>query len=349
MENEGNAGAILISIIIITIWFYLSYSLNKKKRKEEICINAELIEIEESYFEDDEVDNDYIRNLSLSEIWGKLENIKKSEFHDYCYKISNAFEEIKKDKKIENELHINISKLNKKIGIENAICPYCKTELKKLPQAKTKCKECGNDIYSRTRVYDNKKILLKEDELDLFEFEKIKKDCGDFVIKESDFNKAKEYLLNIRKNGFVPNNDIIYRVLTIRDEQAAFHLDIDDCWRVKNEIGRFFLAEGSIFSALDNWLEEGYISIISNMQFGEPRCYLDRNFVKALDMSDLSINDLKKSFIGKKREFITQTNIFDNFLPREEAWICLLNSIKILNKWPPSRGKTPKWRNDIKI
>ena len=48
------------------------------------------------------------------------------------------------------------------IGILEPICPYCKTQLKKMPGAKTKCKSCGNSIYVRQRPSDNQKVLLTD-------------------------------------------------------------------------------------------------------------------------------------------------------------------------------------------
>lgn len=50
------------------------------------------------------------------------------------------------------------------IGRTDSLCPYCHTELKKRPLAKTKCKNCSNYIYSRSRPIDEKKVLLTETE-----------------------------------------------------------------------------------------------------------------------------------------------------------------------------------------
>lgn len=55
------------------------------------------------------------------------------------------------------------------IGITTPNCPYCNSVLDKFPQRKTKCKNCGNYIYVRTRSNDYKKVLIKKEEIDLIQ------------------------------------------------------------------------------------------------------------------------------------------------------------------------------------
>lgn len=51
------------------------------------------------------------------------------------------------------------------IGNTEPICPYCNFKLNKMPQKKKKCPNCNNFIRSRTRPLDNKKVLIKEDQM----------------------------------------------------------------------------------------------------------------------------------------------------------------------------------------
>ena len=56
-----------------------------------------------------------------------------------------------------------------KIGIAEAVCPYCGVELEKKPTRKKKCPDCNNYIFVRTSPLDKSKILITEDEIDLIE------------------------------------------------------------------------------------------------------------------------------------------------------------------------------------
>ena len=55
------------------------------------------------------------------------------------------------------------------IGRTDSLCPYCLSETKKRPLAKTKCKNCSNYIYSRIRPLDEEKVLLTETEAERVE------------------------------------------------------------------------------------------------------------------------------------------------------------------------------------
>ncbi len=45
---------------------------------------------------------------------------------------------------------------------ETDCCPYCKKQLEKIPSRKSSCPYCKSFIYSRTRPYDRKKVLVTE-------------------------------------------------------------------------------------------------------------------------------------------------------------------------------------------
>jgi hypothetical protein len=51
------------------------------------------------------------------------------------------------------------------IGNTEPICPYCNYRFDRMPQKKRKCPNCNNFVRSRTRPLDNKKVLIKEEEL----------------------------------------------------------------------------------------------------------------------------------------------------------------------------------------
>lgn len=59
------------------------------------------------------------------------------------------------------------------VGSTKAICPSCGSELEKVPPRKIQCPSCNKDIFVRTRESDKKKVLLKGEQLDEFEAQRI--------------------------------------------------------------------------------------------------------------------------------------------------------------------------------
>ncbi|MCJ7770200.1 minor capsid protein [Candidatus Bathyarchaeota archaeon] len=55
------------------------------------------------------------------------------------------------------------------IGNTEPLCPYCNYRLDKMPLKKKQCPNCKNFIRSRTRPLDNKKVLIKEEQVDELE------------------------------------------------------------------------------------------------------------------------------------------------------------------------------------
>jgi hypothetical protein len=51
------------------------------------------------------------------------------------------------------------------IGNADPVCPYCGYRFDRMPQQKKKCPSCHNFFRSRTRPLDNRKVLIKEEEL----------------------------------------------------------------------------------------------------------------------------------------------------------------------------------------
>jgi hypothetical protein len=69
-------------------------------------------------------------------------------------------------------------------------CPYCKAELKKTPQRKTKCKACGKFIYAkRSPSEETKRLVTEEDAL------KIDREWKDYHLE----NERKRILSNYNK------------------------------------------------------------------------------------------------------------------------------------------------------
>jgi hypothetical protein len=51
------------------------------------------------------------------------------------------------------------------LGSASQACPNCGVVLARMPQKKTRCRDCKNYIYVRTRPQDRRRVLLREDQL----------------------------------------------------------------------------------------------------------------------------------------------------------------------------------------
>lgn len=86
------------------------------------------------------------------------------------------------------------------LGVTIPACPSCGVELPKFYQRKAKCKDCGEDIYSRKRPFDGKKALLKESDLAELNKQNHIKDIGlkDYLIELEHFEAIREHLAEKR-------------------------------------------------------------------------------------------------------------------------------------------------------
>jgi len=55
------------------------------------------------------------------------------------------------------------------MGNLDPVCPYCNYKFDKMPLKKKKCPNCNNFVRSRTRPFDNKKVLIKEEQMEELE------------------------------------------------------------------------------------------------------------------------------------------------------------------------------------
>lgn len=119
-------------------------------------------------------------------------------------------------KEIESQENNNFKITKGEIEPE-AICPYCKTVLKKFPLRKTKCFNCGENIYILKFNNYKEKKLITEDEKLKYETEQKRisfrnrwlTDLQRFGINEYDFNERKEQFF--KKSGIQNNdNDVIW-------------------------------------------------------------------------------------------------------------------------------------------
>jgi ssDNA-binding Zn-finger/Zn-ribbon topoisomerase 1 len=97
----------------------------------------------------------------------------------------------------------------KTVGETGAVCPNCKIELEKKTSRKKKCPHCKKYIYSRTRPYDKKKILVTEVQIEIIEEQwAIINGQHDLFLKEKRrMEKIAEKLRN--RSGKEPSQEVV--------------------------------------------------------------------------------------------------------------------------------------------
>ncbi len=146
--------------------------------------------------------------------------------------------------------------------ISNA-CPYCGIILNKEIKRKTKCVECDNFMYVRTKV-NNKKVLVTEESADKIDEQwRIKNGTQEEYLKDkSKFERKKEILENKYKRSFT-NNEIELRIL---HEESVNYLK-------NKQYGSYSSCLSNISSIYERNMKELEISLKGYLKV----CYLDLN------------------------------------------------------------------------
>lgn len=123
--------------------------------------------------------------------------------------------------KIENSLT--------EIGNINSICPYCATELTKRPSKKSKCPNCGQYIYVRTRPIDRHRVLVtlkqaEEIESQWANFRRI--DIYDYIAPEEIEDQKKQFFekKGVRISDFDAKWSILNKQLIEHSKNANWGL-----------------------------------------------------------------------------------------------------------------------------
>ena len=173
----------------------------------------------------------------------------------------------------------------KEIGTLEDVCPYCSALLKKRPQRKAKCRDCGHFILVRTRPADRKRVLVTEHQAEEIEAQwaEIHSVPPCRISWKEGFNEEKQRLTT--KFGHEPSdNDVTWSLLNkeLLDHSAKQHWGL-----YRNalfEMGEVLRAESKLVEALSRYLEV---------------CYLDLNGPKNQGPIDESERKLLREMFGE--------------------------------------------------
>jgi|GEM_PF-2799519 len=169
-----------------------------------------------------------------------------------------------------------LRKFSKKEKKSDKFCPNCKTILEAVPVRKTKCKVCGEFIYTRTDPNTQDKLLVTESEkekIDL-EWEEVRvknnwlKILNQYGVTEIDFKAHKEQMIKC-SNSNVNSRDVIWSLLGKLVHKEAEKMNFSGMSQVQysqalfcNEEGRdpFKILQESNHSQLLGYKREGHVT-----------------------------------------------------------------------------------------
>ncbi len=152
-------------------------------------------------------------------------------------KIFNWFFRNKFDDKKEVEINVDMLKNNKVElnsdseqfeidgidNIQNALCPYCKTELKKVPIRKSKCPNCKNYIFIRRLKDSNVNALLTE-----VQAQEVDNEIENEYLKNKGFYEVESF--GVSKEKFLKRKEEHFLKYGIKDNSN------DVVWSLFNEL-----------------------------------------------------------------------------------------------------------------
>jgi predicted RNA-binding Zn-ribbon protein involved in translation (DUF1610 family) len=146
------------------------------------------------------------------------------------------------------------------VGNTEPVCPYCMKAIGKMPSRKTKCPNCGNLMYVRTRTSERKRVVVTEqdaikiDEQWMMErgtYEAYLADKQEFETQKADLAK---------KWGCKPSDADIY--WAIYNKQLLEHASKGDWGLYRNtrlDMAELLRREKRVHLALDTYLEVSYL------------------------------------------------------------------------------------------
>ena len=144
-----------------------------------------------------------------------------------------------------------------------AECPNCHKVLSKIPGAKTKCPNCGEYIFVRTRPKDNVRVVVTKAEADKIDEEwTIVTGTHDiFVAEKEEFAKEKE-ILRKRFGGKEPSdNDVRWGLLNKQIIENAKNGDWGLYRNTRFQMAEILRGEMKLKDALQTYLEVCYLDL----------------------------------------------------------------------------------------
>ena len=230
--------------------------------------------------------------------------------------IFNLFEP-NKELKTSNEAEVTTSIIEKK-DLREAICPYCKKGLKKIPSRKTKCTNCGESIFVRSSP-ERIKILCTEEQAkeidkqwnDIYEVDEKPSKAGERWQDEA-WGRLNKETLDHTKNG---------NWRQFREARLSMAYILDGDKKYKNALRFYFEVVffdlngvNDKFGSYDAIINERPLKMFDIAQSSEPLFIAEINNI--VNELGLSLDQLKSVFF----ESCGWIEKFNTPIKLDEAW-----------------------------
>lgn len=175
--------------------------------------------------------------------------------------IKNLFNILSSSSKQDEPINAQSTEDYKVVDKREAICPYCKCKLDKIPGRKTKCPKCKKDMYVRTNPKGIRSVVTEE------EAEKIDEEWSlvsgshdDFIKDKEEFESAKKELT--KRFGKEPSdNDIKWGLLNKKLMEHAQNMQFGLYRNARLDMADILRKEHKLKAALNTYLEVCYIDL----------------------------------------------------------------------------------------
>lgn len=225
---------------------------------------------------------------------------------------------------------------DKQIGNTEPYCPYCLEQLAKMPSRKSRCPNCNNYYYIRTRPADNRKILVTEAQaIQVEELWAIKNGTYDQLMAERRAFTDEKSRLTKKYKTEPSENDVKWSLLNKQLMETAKERNWGLYRNTRFDMAEILRKEGKLESALSTYLEICYLDIngprnlggFRNNQipsFSPDEAFLAPGIIKrALSiMKKLNISEARTKAIFAEIASLNHDNLKLPVSP-DEAWINL--------------------------
>lgn len=235
--------------------------------------------------------------------------------------------------------HVNTKK-TEILGSTAQACPYCGVVLGRMPKRKTKCRDCGQFIFVRTRPQDEQKVLLRQDELaELAQQWALQAEREPRIMARPAEVRERVTESLTRQFGRSPSeSDVLWRIFNEEILQYSSSEEWGFYTQVQFEMGELLMSEGKYKPALHQYFTALILSINGPRNIdrelvksgysrfsGEGFCaglYLDR-VKQMIRNTEIKDEDLKEIFFSLASDL--QKTLLLPLTP-EEAWKCLTST-----------------------